>query len=458
MQHFKEGIHFDYELENAIIGICVLMPQNLPQVRLWVKTSEIFYSAFNRLLFDSMIDLQEKNERIDMITLKMHILGLEKKKLLGFTFASNELAYEIGKVCQSVVSGAHLQEWCMILIQFYIKRIQIDHAMNIFNVDDPMKASVILKDKINYAMSFNAGKEWSTMEDIFEELKERRLNIQEGLMVGVKTGFNELDRILGGGLETGFHVICARPGMGKTAFALSLAINMATNMDVVGIISLEMPNVQLASRIITGLSGVPFMSVFKGNPQSSPFYSEMIEHKIEETFVQHRNLPIFISDQTKVNINDIRFKATKLKNDKNAKAIFIDYLQLVEIQEGRNEQRHTAVGKLSRELKLLSKELDMPIVALAQLNRESESADKVSKIGKVSQLRESGSIEQDMDMGIVIDRPFKRGMHTNENGEGTERVGIIDVQKHRNGEEATIQVEFDPQTMRFIDKQQNNPF
>jgi replicative DNA helicase len=180
-----------------------------------------------------------------------------------------------------------------------------------------------------------------------------------------------------------------------------------------------------------------------------------MEIDIENSIKNISNLHLYITDSSTLTPRDIYAKCEKLVANKGAKIIFIDYLQLIDLKGEKNKQRYELVGQLSRELKMLSTKLDIPIVALAQLNRESESADKVSKMGKVSQLRESGSIEQDMDMGIVIDRPFKRGQTTKDDGSSTDCQAFISIQKHRNGEEKEIEIEYNPKTMRFTDLANN---
>lgn len=442
--NFQKFVHYSDDLEAGIIGLCLIENARILEIMNYIKIPNVFYSEINQIIFEAMVRLARRGTGVDLFSVPIEIIN-------GGTFDVSfyegvRWDVECMKAMYAVTGGEHVTHWCMYLIQFYIKRIQITHALNIWGYDNPLEAAKKLNDSINEALSFQAVTDWYSVGDIMIELMDRREKIKNGATFGVPTGFADLDELTGGGIETGFHVICARPAMGKTAFALSIAINIATFGYTVGIISLEMPNVQLAARILAQTSGIDFKTIFKGDKGN---YQGGAESAVESNLISVQGLPLYISDTTQVNIHAIRYKATKLVHEKKAKIIFIDYLQLVDVETNKNEQRYVAVGKLSRELKVLSKELDIPIVALAQLNRESEGTDKQSKPGRISQLRESGSIEQDMDMGIVIDRPFKRGVQFNEGGESTENDAFVDVQKHRNGEEKLIGIKFDPKTMRF---------
>jgi replicative DNA helicase len=236
--------------------------------------------------------------------------------------------------------------------------------------------------------------------------------------------------------------------MGKTAFACSLLINMAKEGSPVGIISLEMPNVQLAGRFASIVSGIEFWRIYRNKP------SDMTQQeKILTGIYNMASLPVYSTDNAKVNISDIRWKAEKLVKTKGAKCIIVDYIQLVSTEGGKkNETREREVAKLSAGLKAISKDLNIVVIALAQLNRESETPDKVSRPGKLSQLRESDAILADADMGIIVDRPFKRGETTDDKGESTENKASIIIEKFRNGETKTINLHFNPASMHFQDQ------
>lgn len=436
--NFQDMIHHSKEYESAVIGVSLFEPDKIIDIMQYLQSSDVFYWDENKLAYEAILELSSKQIPIDILTLT--------DKLTKVTHPSGERwGYTLALKMQNVVSSAHLQYWCLRLIEMYIKREQIKFQTSISLIDDPLEATQELDKSIKKALNFKNIVDWTNLSTAMLTLENRRKEIANGAIFGVNTGFKQFDDITGG-LQTGLHVICARPGMGKTAFALSVILNMIQRGVCVGLISLEMPNVQLVARILSAVTGIPFWKIFK-NINDTP----QMEMDVDNAMRSLSGLPLYITDSSTLTPDDIYAKAEKLVRNKGAKVIFIDYLQLIDIKSEKNKQRYELVGQLSRGLKVLSKKLDIPIVPLAQLNRESESSDKVSKMGKVSQLRESGSIEQDMDMGIVIDRPYKRGLTAKEDGTSTINQAFISVQKHRNGEEKDIEIEFIPETMRFKD-------
>lgn len=433
------------DAENAVIGVCIIEPDKFAGVYAMIKTPEIFYLTENQQIFKAMITLKESYRPIDGIMLAAELAPIPAIDI--------SWAYILTKKMHDVVSGAHVEYWCAILIQDYMQRKSIEAVAKLPSCDDPLQLAQDLDEALKSAMSFKSTTDWNDMSQVMVELYRRREEIDNGKEYGLFTGFNEFDLITGG-LQTGFHVIGARPSVGKTAFATSLALNIAEAGNTIGIISLEMPNVQLASRIASMKSKIEFWRIFR-NKHTCQEEKDFVNQSISDLSA----LPIFISDKTGVTGLDIRLKAEKLVRTQNAKCIIIDYLQLVDSSTtNRNDNRQNEVQKLSRSLKLLSNDLDIPIIALAQVNRESETPDKVNKVPKLSQLRESGAIEQDVDMGMIIDRPFKRGQTTNEQNESTEFEADLIIEKHRNGETRTIPLRFEPATMRFYGKPKQDAF
>lgn len=430
------------ELENSILGICIYEGfETFAKAHAFITNHEIFYDSDNQNIWKTLCDMYDNGTPIEP-RLVTNELRTNSQKSIG----GNNWAYEVQKRIDLIVTNSYLTHWCIKIVEHYMKRESIKAVYSLASVD----ATEIMKEvdaKLKKATEFKNVNDWMDMSMVALQLINRREKIEQGIEFGVKTGFKEFD-ILTGGLESGFIVIAARPSMGKTAFAVSLAMSMAQLGNGVGIISLEMPAVQLAGRFASIVSGSEFWRVFRNVHQN-----ESQKQSIDSALLTMSSLPIFITDNTKINLSDIRYKAEKLVKQKGAKCIMIDYLQLVDSESGKkNETREREVAKLSKGLKHLSTELGVPIIALAQLNRESESADKVSKVGKLSQLRESGSIEQDIDLGIIVDRPFKRGMQFDENGSPTDNQAFIHIEKFRNGETKIIEMEFVPTLMLFKEK------
>ncbi len=439
---------YDIHAENQILGVCIEKVTNWNQMECFIiaksliNLPEVFYDEDNRIIWATMVELYNEAKSFEYISLTRE---LRKKQELSY--GGESWAYIIGKKMENVNTTAHLRNWCLHIVEDFIIREKKKALQLLENADDVTTIQKDLSESITKALSMRSVDEWEDMSKIALDLTQRREKIASGVEFGVKTGFDELDK-LSGGLEEGLIVIAARPSMGKTAFACSLAISMASLGSAVGFISLEMPNVQLAGRFNSIVSGVEFWRIFRNEHQSTDE-----AEKVQKSLLKMANLPIYTTDSSSVNLNDIRWKAERLVKTKNAKCIIIDYLQLVDsLSEKKNETREREVAKLSKGLKQLSRDLHIPIIALAQLNRESESGDKVSKVGKLSQLRESGSIEQDIDMGIIVDRPFKRGDKLDENGVSTENKAKIIIEKYRNGETKEIELEFEPKLMLFKNK------
>lgn len=439
----KEKIH-DIELENAIIGIMLLEPDSQQICFNYFRNNfNVFYDSDNETLYKTMLQMNIEGAFIDIISVgaKMKING--DKSTSG-----DNWNIIITKKSINVTSSAHIHTWSMSLLEIYAlrKKQEITHRIIASNLD-AFDAQKILNDEMDKIMSFKTADLWLDSSQIMSELLDRRNNLMSGKIKPIPTGLTDVDVLLGGGLDVGFHIIGARPAMGKSAICLSIVKNMAYDGNHVTLINLEMPISQLSARFVSMGTGVNFNKIYK---------SKHITHDEEKAIFNQMKemsaLPISFSRAVRFNKEDIRFALKSAKNKFNTKCVFIDYLQLIEIKSEKGKHRYELLGELSRELKLLSTELEIPIVALAQVNRESEGSDKRSKIAKISQLRESGNLEQDMDTGMIIDRPYKRGELVDENGEDTKTKAFLDVQKNRNGEERSIELYFDNEKMLFSNK------
>lgn len=438
----------DIQAENNILGICIFEgSEQFVKARQFITTSEMFYDMDNKLIWECMEKLYDEGTPIDS-TLLFRELAKNGQAVSGDSWG-----YVIGLKLDMNVTKVYMTHWCMALIEDYVDRISTSAVFDLQRSDNAFDVAKDLDLKIKNAMNFHVVDDWSDMSQLALDLDNRRERIANGETFGVMTGFKELDKMTGG-LESGMIVVAARPSMGKTAFACSLAINMAQLGSTVGIISLEMPNVQLAGRFASIVSGVEFWRIFRNAPT---------DVRQQDTVMQGLNrmssLPVYSTDNSKVNISDIRWKAEKLVKTKGAKVIIIDYIQLVNTEGGnKNQTREREVAKLSNGLKALSKDLGIVVIALAQLNRESETPDKVSRPGKLSQLRESDAILADADMGIIVDRPYKRGEQTDENGNTTINKGTIIIEKFRNGETGHVDLWFDATSMHFRDEERSNEY
>ena len=273
-----------------------------------------------------------------------------------------------------------------------------------------------------------------TLTELIEILDDRSKN--KGSVTGIPTGFSDLDRILLGMQRKDLILLAARPSVGKTALAVNIALNAAKSGSKVAIFSLEMSKTQLAQRMLSSLSLVNLKQLISGD------ITEW-EDIFEASSIIAGN-SIYMDDTAGISITELRSKCRRLKADSGLDFIMIDYLQLM-TSEGRNENRQQEISTISRNLKALAKELDVPILALSQLSRDSE---KSGRKPKLSDLRESGAIEQDADVVILLYRED----YQNEEAEVKNQIELI-IAKHRNGETGSVELNFIKECTRFVDLQ-----
>lgn len=432
----------DNMAERLILGNCIFEgPNTFAKAKCFISTPDIFYTDDHKKIWLVMEKLYDDGANWDNWTIT-RVLTLQGKSLSG-----DKWGYIIAKCIEPITGSVFMQNYCLAAVEDCMKRTTRDGIYRLAGNADPLEVAKEIDESLKKALNMNSYDDWKDASQVAMKLIDRREKIKNGEIQTMLTGFKEFDLITGG-LESGFIVIAARPSMGKTAFATSLIVNLARNNVPVGILSLEMPDVQIAARIASIYSGVQFWRIFRNKHDD-----QQSEDNVNKSICDMGSLPIYISDKTGVNFHDIRYKIERLVKSKGAKCIIIDYLQLVD-GDGmtKNESREREVAKLSNSLKNLSSTLDIPIIALAQLNRESEKTQGNSRPGKLSQLRESGSIEQNADIGIIIDRPWKRGELVDEHGNSTENVADIIIEKFRNGETSTIRLHYDGPTMMFKNK------
>src|SRR5665647_1438059 len=380
------------ELEEAVLG-AVMLEKNAFDVVVEILKPECFYVEAHQRIFRTMQGLQQKNSPIDLLTVVEELKFREELDLIGGPFY-------VTKLTNSVVSSANFE-----ITNNHLKR---DYA----SID-----TVLVK----------------TIQRI-EDLRTRQDEI-----TGVPSGFETLDRITYGWQASDLIVLAARPSVGKTAFALNLARNAAlhpTKPTAVGFFSLEMSAAQLVQRILSAESEIWLEKISRGRLE---------EHEMKQLYKKGierlASAPIHIDDTAALNIFELRAKCRRLKNKHNVGLIIIDYLQLMSgTGENRNSNREQEISRISRDLKGLAKELQIPIIALSQLSREVEKRKEGNKMPQLSDLRESGAIEQDADMVIFLYRPEYHDITTNEMGESNKGETDIRIAKHRNGQLDTIKL------------------
>lgn len=436
---FEKDIHYSIELERAIVGVCMLDKNAYGRICGLIE-AEMFYQEGCRIVFDAIGRLWGSNEPTDIISVYLK-LGSE-----GVTHINNyNVAFYVTSLIKDVVSSASLEYHSIKLREFYIKREMLkitssgtDSFDGLDSMEDIQKKIQKLQEKIRFD-SFTG------IDQILVNLYKHMDEISEKELSGVTTGFSELNQSTGGFQPGGMYIIGARPSTGKSAFMGRMVYEAAKTGKNVAIISLEMTDNQIAARISSLVTDIEYWRIYKNRladeEQKEYFYRKTAELS---------EMPIYITDDTKVNIVEIKSRLAKISNKNKIDILFIDYLQLLDTDErDKNTNREQQVSKISRGLKLLAKDYNIPVVVLAQLNRVSETT--ADKKPKLHNLRESGSLEQDADGVIFLHRDWMCGIKTNAENESTENEADIIIAKWRDGQTKEYKVGFDGERMKFYE-------
>lgn len=322
--------HKPIECEDAVLGICIFLGgSSFNEAKQLLKGDYIFYNYDNASIFKAMDQLNERFAPIDILTVTNECLDF------GNTVSGDTWAYTVSLKLNAFAcpNQNNLRQYCLILLEHYMKRERKKALAKMESGGDELEIATELNEVLRNVTDIQKSKTWKSMTDLVHSLLERRKKIAEGNQFGVMTGFAEVDTITDG-IQTGFHVIAARPAMGKTSFAVSMITNMVRRGITVGLISLEMPDVQVGARVTSILTGVPFYKIFRNKSSND---SERVQ--IDELIKKCEDFPLYTFDKTKVNAIEIRYAAEKLVRQKGAKCIIIDYLQLVDSSTGKKERQ-----------------------------------------------------------------------------------------------------------------------
>lgn len=435
------------ELEEAILGAIMLEKDKLAEVLEIIQSPECFYGPANQKIYASIRRLFDKGMPVDLLTVTEELRKSDELELVGGP-------YYLTNLTMNVVSSAHVESHARIVMEKFIQRELIrisgeiigsayEDSTDVFDLLDKAESNL-------YEITDNhLRKNFTSLKDVLvrtvQEIEEAK-NKKDDL-TGVPTGFTDLDKLTSGWQKTDLIILAARPAVGKTAFCLNLTMNAAMHAGEpfpVAFFSLEMGAGQLVKRMLAAVTEVSMDAITKGRMQEHEFV------QMTQRMNKLATAPIFLDDQAALNIFELRAKARRLKQKHDIKLIVIDYLQLMQgsIEKGGNREQE--ISKISRDLKQLAKELEVPIIALSQLNRSVESR-KESKVPQLSDLRESGAIEQDADMVMFLYRPEYYGINNDEMGQPIEGETHIHVAKHRNGSTDTVKVRFIKEYQKFTD-------
>jgi len=432
------------DLEEVVLGAMMIDKKGVDEV-IDILSSDVFYKQQHQHIFEAIHMLFENSEPVDLLTVSSQL-----KKNATLELAGGE--FYLVQLTQKVSSSAHIEFHARIILQKYIQRSLIkisneiieesyDETTDVFDLLDTAES------KLYEITQGNIKRSSETAQQLVIQAKKKIQEIanREGLS-GIPSGFDKVDKLTSGWQPSDLIIIAARPGMGKTALTLSMARNVAVEHNIpVAFFSLEMSSVQLITRLISSETGLSSEKLRTGNLE---------KHEWEQLNVKVNGLekaPLFIDDTPSLSIFDLRAKARRLSSQHGIKLIMIDYLQLMTAggsQKGGNREQE--ISTISRNLKALAKELNVPVIALSQLSRAVETRGG-SKRPLLSDLRESGAIEQDADIVSFIYRPeyYKIEEWDDEERSPTEGQGEFIVAKHRNGGLDEIRLKFVGHLGRF---------
>ncbi len=432
------------ELEEAVLGAIMLEKDAIISV-IDILRPESFYKDTHRYIFEAVLALSKRIEPIDLLTVTEELKKKEQLEMVGGTYFLTQLT-------SRVASAAHIEFHARIISQKFIQRELIRVSTQI--QEKAFDSSIDVDDLLDFSESQlfevafgNIKKETQRIDAVIDQAIKRIEEISgraEGLS-GVPSGFTKLDRITSGWQPSDLIVIASRPSMGKTALALTMARNMAIDHNkAIAFFSLEMSSIQLVNRMIVSETGLPAEKIRNGN---------LKKYEWEQLEIQLKNLvdaPIFIDDTPAISVFELRSKARRLKIQYDIQLLVVDYLQLMTGPPDAQGNREQEVSSISRSLKAIAKELDIPIIALSQLNRSVElrSGDKRPQL---SDLRESGAIEQDADLVIFVHRPERFGLMQDADGNSTKGMAEIIIAKHRNGQIGEVSLKFRTELAKFTD-------
>lgn len=434
------------ELEEAVLGALMLEKDALTAV-IDILIPKSFYKESHGRIFTAIQNLFQRSEPIDILTVTNELKRTGELEIVGG-------AYYISQLTNRVASAANVEFHARIISQKYIQRelIQIS-SETIKNAYEDTADVFDLLDQAERALfsvvEGNIRKNYDKMSTLISEAMKQieAARDQKSGVTGVPSGFTALDRMTSGWQSSDLVIIAARPAMGKTAFVLSLARNAAVDFQKpVAVFSLEMASVQLVQRLISAESELPAEKLKKGQLENHEF--QQMNAKIGKL----SEAPLFIDDTPALSIFELRAKCRRLKAQHDIQLIVVDYLQLMTTggEHNRNGNREQEISTISRSLKSIAKELNIPVLALSQLSRavETRGGDKRPQL---SDLRESGAIEQDADMVMFIHRPEYYGFNQDAEGNNTAGLAEIIIAKHRNGAVGSVNLKFVDRLAKFMD-------
>lgn len=441
--HSKDGGRIppqDTVAEKSLLGAILISDKILPEILTIIRPGD-FYEERHQIIFEAMMNLYDQHRPVDLLTLTSELKSTKKLKGIGGAPYLTELS-------NFVPAASHAKAYAEIIEKASTRRRLIkagtEIAKKAFEDDADVQSLIGSAEKELFEVSDKIVKsDYVAMDELLADAFDRIEDLQKnkGALRGLKTGFRDLDKKTAGFQKGDLIIIGARPAMGKTTFAQNLTYNIASmNKKGVLFFSMEMAANEIVDRMISDVSGVDNWKMRTGNLSEEEF------QKIGEALGEMDELPIYIDDTSSMTIMDLRNKARRAMHDHDIGIVIVDYLQLIQGSDRYKGNRVQEVTEISRGLKILARELEIPVVALAQLSRSVTGRDDPRPV--LSDLRESGSIEQDADLVMFLHRPdYYR--QNDDNYEETHVTELL-VAKHRHGAVGKIELYFHPELLRFM--------
>ena len=434
------------DFEEALLG-AMMLEQNATGLVIDKLKPEMFYKEAHKLIFKAIHTVFNSVTPVDLLSVTAQLRKAKDLETVGGS-------YYLATLTNKVVSSANIEYYARIVSEKFIQRELItvstetirdayDESTDVLKLLDDAETNLFNIAEQNFSRSHVDMK--TLVQEFIKELNEAKDNKQK--LRGVPSGFTDLDRVTGGWQKSNLIILAARPGMGKTAFVLSMARNMAVEQQrPVAIFSLEMSAADLVMRLVSAETGIQNDKLRKANLTDSE-WTQLVDNITALT-----DAPLIIDDTPGLTIFELRAKCRRLKQTYNIECVIIDYLQLMSGDRDSKGNREQEISTISRSLKNLAKDLNVPVIALSQLNRSVEARGATSKRPQLSDLRESGAIEQDADMVMFIYRPEYYKIDFEDN---TPAAGLADIiiAKHRNGALADVRMRFIAEQAKFCDKQ-----
>ena len=430
----------DIVAEKSLLGAIMISDAILPEILTIIRPND-FYEEKHRIIFSAMMDLYDSHQPVDLLTITSKVKQKKQLKEIGG-------APYLAELSNFVPAASHAKAYAEIVEKASTRRRLINAAAKIADsaYEDGANVGELVgqAEKELFEVSDKIVKsDYTAMDEMLADALEHieLLRKNKGALRGLKTGFRDLDKKTAGLQKGDLVIIGARPAMGKTTFAQNLAYNIASiNNKGVLFFSMEMAKNEIVERMISDVAGVDNWNIRTGNLSDEEFA------RINDAMAEMDEIPIFIDDTSSMTIMELRNKARRAMHDHNIGIVIVDYLQLIQGSDRYKGNRVQEVTEISRGLKILARELEIPVVALAQLSRSVTGRDDPRPV--LSDLRESGSIEQDADLVMFLHRPdyYKQN---DDNYEPTNITELL-IAKHRHGAVGKIELYFHPELLRFM--------